>query len=125
MPYKVTWKPNYVSFDYFGIVTSQDIIQSNQEVYGDERFDKLHWQLVSFDETESVQFEPANIRLIAYMDQAAARSNPKITVAFVGKTKILEEVATAYAETNIEPVWSIIQFDSREEAVSYINQDEA
>lgn len=125
MPYRITWNPDFVTFDYFGHVTSQDIIESNEKVYGDSRFDQLHWELVCFDETESVSFKSANVRLIAYMDQAAAKCNSKITIAFVGKTAILKEVAEAYANTGIEPVWPVIQFDDREEAISYITQKEA
>ncbi len=122
MPYKITWEPTYVSFDYHGEVSSEDIIESNKEVYGDPRFDQIRWELVSFDETESITFTNANIRLIAYMDQAAARSNPHISVAFVGKTKILQEVEDAYSNTGVEPIWPLLHFDNREEAIAYITQ---
>lgn len=124
MPYDIIWNAHFVTFNYHGHVTSQDLIESNQEVYGDPRFDLLHWELVCFDETESVSFNPANVRLIAYMDQAAAKSNSKITIAFVGKTKIIEEVEAAYSNTGVEPAWALIHFDNREEAISYITQND-
>ena len=124
MPYKINWKPSYVSFDYFGAVSSEDIIESNKEVYGDERFDTLRWELVSFDETETVAFKTANVRLIAYMDEAAARSNPRISVAFVGKTDILKQVEDAYAATGAKPTWPVLHFDSREEAIAHIIESE-
>lgn len=125
MPYDITWGDSYVSFEYYGAVTSRDIVASNQEVYGDERFDELRWELVSFDRTESVEFDPANIRLIAYMDQAAALSNPRITVAFIGKTEIIKEVETAYSKIGVESSWATLHFDTRQEAVAYITQDES
>jgi hypothetical protein len=124
MPYKIHWKPNYVSFDYFGEVTSEDIIESNKRVYGDSRFDELRWELVSFDDTGTVDFKTTNVRLIAYMDQAAARSNPHITVAFIGKTEILKEVQAAYAKTNMESAWPVIHFDSQAEAIAHIAKHE-
>lgn len=124
MPYQITWNHNYVAFDYYGRVTDEDIIESNKEVYGDVRFDELRWELVSFDRTESVAFKESNIRLIAYMDKAAARSNPRITVAFVGKTEILNDVQEAYANTQADPVWPVVHFESRKDAVAYINQDD-
>ncbi|MDQ8181545.1 hypothetical protein [Pelagicoccus sp. SDUM812005] len=122
MPYKIIWNSSYVCFDYYGKVTSEDIVESNKEVYGDPRFDELRWELVSFDETESVAFKPANVRLIAYMDEAAARSNPYISVAFIGKTSILKEVEEAYANTGAKPTWPVFSFESREEALEYITQ---
>lgn len=124
MPYRITWNPKYVVFEDLGIVTSEDIIESNKQVYGDERFDELSWELVSFDEADSVSFIPSNIRLVAYMDKAAARSNPKITVAFVGESQILEDIEKAYADVLAHTSWPVIRFDSADEAVAYITQAE-
>lgn len=122
MPYKINWETRYVSFEYFGVVTSEDIISSNQQVYGDSRFDSLRWQLVSFDKTESIAFKTSDIRLIAYMDKAASHTNPNITVAFVGKTKILEEVAAEYDAVSTSTNWPLLHFESCEEAISYFHQ---
>ncbi|MDQ8187125.1 hypothetical protein [Pelagicoccus sp. SDUM812002] len=124
MPYRINWKSSYVLFEYFGKVTCADIVESNKEVYGDERFDDLRWELVSFDEAESVAFKENSIRLIAYMDQAAARSNPHITVAFQGTTKILKEVEVAYSNTGSKPTWPVVHFETREEALAYLTESE-
>lgn len=124
MPYTLFWKERYVVFEYFGEVSSDDLIASNQEVYGDERFDSLRWQVVLFDATETVAFNNTKIRLIAYMDQAAAQSNPHITIAFVGTSETLETVEAAYSVVSANPVWPLLRFDSREEAIAYISQSE-
>ncbi|MDQ8184233.1 hypothetical protein [Pelagicoccus sp. SDUM812002] len=120
MSYEINWNSNYVSFDYFGEVTPEDIVESNKEVYGDERFDDLRWELVSFDKADSVSFEPKQVRIIAYMDEAAAISNPRITVAFIGHTKILEAVEAAYETSRAQQCWAILHFESQEEALAHI-----
>ncbi|EDY83825.1 hypothetical protein VDG1235_3452 [Verrucomicrobiia bacterium DG1235] len=122
MPYRISWKPHYVIFQYYGCVTSEDIIESNKQVYGDPRFDDLRWELVNFDQTESVAFRPQDIRLIAFMDKAAAHSNPHITIAFVGKTEVLDEAVKAYDSAGAHPSWQTVHFDSEDEAIKYITQ---
>lgn len=122
MPYEIIWKSNYVFFDYSGDVTSEDIVESNKVVYGDPRFDDLSWELVSFDKAISINSKPSHVRLIAYMDNAAARCNPYISVAFIGNSKILQEVEAAYSTTNAEQTWPIVHFESREEAIAYISK---
>ncbi len=120
MSYEVKWKSNYVSFDYFGEVTSEDIVESNKEVYGDRRFDDIRWKLVSFDKTDSVSFKSIHVRLIAHMDEAAAISNPRISIAFIGHTEILGMVEAAYGNTKAKHSWPILRFEFQEEALDHI-----
>ena len=124
MPYTIKWERDYVLFEYFGEVSSEELIESNKVVYGDARFDDLRWELVYFDLADSVSFDERTIQYIAYMDLAAARSNPNVTVAFVGQTEILERIESLYAKTGSNPVWPIFRFDSCEEAIAYITQVE-
>lgn len=124
MPYQIKWNEDYVLFEYFGNVSSRELVESNEQVYGDPRFDTLRWELVYFDQAESVSMDERTIRLIAYMDQAAARSNPNITVAFVGKSEILQKIEELYQKTDSNPIWPLLRFDSCDEAIAYINQVE-
>ena len=123
MPFEIKWGKDYVLFEYFGKVSSLELVNSNKLVYGDERFDNLKWELVHFDRAESVSINEKDIRLIAYMDKAAARSNPHITVAFIGQTETLEQIEAQYKNAGSPPVWPLVRFDSYEDAVSYITQE--
>lgn len=124
MPYSIHWHDRAVVFAYSKTVTSQDLLLSNQEVYGDERFDRLRWQLVFFDEVEGVEFSPSDIKLIAYMDRGAAISNPNITVAFVGESALLDEVRKIYATHAKTPAWPVTIFQSRESAWDAVGQQQ-
>ncbi|MBK1880421.1 hypothetical protein [Pelagicoccus mobilis] len=124
MPFNVTWKKKFVLFEYFGDVSSSELIESNQDVYGDQRFDDLNWELVYFDKADSVELDERTIQFIAYMDLAASRSNPDIIVAFVGQTEVLDKIETLYSNIGKDPVWPVIRFDSCEEAIAYITQSE-
>lgn len=122
MPYRIIWDNRHVTFEYSGEVTSRDIIESNEKVYGDPRFDDLRWQLVLLDEVASVSYTQANVKLITYMDQGAALSNPRITVAFVGSSDLLRELEESYARAGAKPAWPVVRFDRRDQALEHIQQ---
>lgn len=123
MPYRITWKDKLIVFEYYGKVTSADIRESNQQAYGDSRFDSLKWELVLFDEAETVEFKESDIRLIAYMDKAAAQSNPYITVVFAGKSEAMEQIQELYSKMDSAAPWPVVSFDSYESAIAHISEN--
>ena len=48
MPYRIEWKDRGVRWIYTGVVTGQEALDSNYEIYSDERFDELKYELVDF-----------------------------------------------------------------------------
>lgn len=118
MSYRINWGKRYVIFEYYGDVTAHDILESNQIVYGDERFDSLRWELVCFDEAESISFEQVSIRIVAHMDHGAAISNPNITVIFVGTSETLNQVNRCYAQVDGPRKWPVKTCETREQAIA-------
>ena len=74
MSYKLHWDKRVVVFEYFGVVDSFDFLESNRDVYGDDRFDGLRFQVVLFDQVTEVNYSPKDVKKIAYLDMAAYRS---------------------------------------------------
>lgn len=120
MPYRLIWGKRHVLFNYSGNVTSADVIESNHLVYGDERFDNLRWQIVSFDAADSIDFSEEDVKRIAFMDHAAAQSNPRITVIFCGPPDLLQNAGITYAEATHENLWPILVVESEAEALETI-----
>ena len=113
MPYNIEWKNRIVVFDYSGIVTSQDILRSNQEAYGDMRFDQIHWEVVLFDSVERIEFLEKDVKKIAYLDMAAYRTNPNITVVFVGDSEIVRELFELYESIVQDRSWPAVLVENR------------
>lgn len=116
MPYNLHWRERVVTFEYFGDVTSLDILRSNENVYGDSRFDQLRWQLVFFDDVKSVKFVKQDIRRIAYCDKGAYMTNPEIQVLFVGASELVKEMAELYQSFSSERGWPTVYLQDREQA---------
>lgn len=124
MPYQLTWDDRLVLFDYYGEMTSQDILRSNRIVYGDSRFDRLRWQLVCVDRVNSVNFHKKDVQRIAYMDKAAALANARISVVFAGNSDLLQEIYSLYTKYIESDPWPVYYFESREAAMQYIKDSE-
>ena len=120
MPYSLKWFKTVVVFEYSGIVTSSDILASNQEVYGDYRFDELRWQVVYFDEVEDARYSEVDVKKIAFLDRAAFLSNPNITVLFVGDQSLLGELYASYARFQSEQGWQSFHIEDRAEVHRYL-----
>lgn len=118
MPYKLHWTSNCVEWTYYGSLTGAEIIESNNEIYGDSRFDDLHYQIVDLSNVESFGVSETNMKHMAHLDRAAARSNPHIKVAVIAPKGPVLEIADTYARHNTESPWQTAIFDTREEAIA-------
>lgn len=122
MPFRLEWKRAQVVFHYLGLVTSDDILSSNREVYGDARFDDLRWEVVLFDKVTRVEYTKNDVKMIAYLDRAAYRSNPNIMVLFVGDSELLENLHKEYAMYENEQFWPIFHMESRDGVWKHIDE---
>ena len=120
MPYKTEWTENGVWWTYSGIVTSKEALQSNLEIYGDSRFDRLTYQIADFSGAEALELTEGEVKKIAYLDRAAALSNPKIKVAIVAHLDLIKEMAQMYANYSETSPWQTKIFNTLQEARQWL-----
>ena len=53
MSYETIWEEKGIYWKYKGILTGDDLLQSNVAIYGDARFDKLRYQLIDMLDVET------------------------------------------------------------------------
>jgi hypothetical protein len=91
MPYQTRWEKEGVFWKYTGVVTDEDIINSNNEFYGDPRSEESNYQLVDGLDIEQLIISPPSVELLAATDYAAGLSLKPQKVAFVAvKADVLE-----------------------------------
>lgn len=120
MPYSTEWTDKGVQWIYTGIVTGTDMLRSNIEVYGDERFDDMRYQLVNFLNAESFDMTTEEVKEIAYRDKVAARSNPRVNVAVVATNDVIQALTRLYAEYSGSSPWKTELFETVEEAKKWL-----
>ena len=120
MPYSTEWKKKGVHWTFTGIVTGREILQVNLDAYGDKRFDDLRYQLVDFSEASSFDVTETEVKVIAFEDMAAARSNPRIKVALVAPQGIIRKLSEFYARQTDPSPWETKIFDTVKEAKQWL-----
>ena len=121
MPYSSEWKETVSYQTFTGIVTGRDILLADMDLYRDKRFDQLRYALFDFSGATSIDVSKKEMKEIAYVDRAAAISNPKITVVVITDNHdLMRELTNLYAEY-IEPSpWETVIFDTIEETKEYV-----
>ncbi|MCP4710660.1 MAG: hypothetical protein GY869_18705 [Planctomycetes bacterium] len=120
MPYTTEWKENGIWWTYSGVVSAKEVLECNLEIYGDDRFDNLAYQMVDLSQAERLELTEAQVKKIAYLDKAAARSNPNIQVALVSKMDLIKELLEMYARYSEESPWEIDIFETLAEARKWL-----
>jgi hypothetical protein len=120
MPYEVQWESRGVYWRFFGKVSGREVMQSNLEVYGDSRFEELKYQIADFLAIESLEMNPSEVKKIAYMDKAAANSNPQIRVALVANPDTLITHIDLHTDYAVYSPWETEVFETLEEARTWL-----
>ena len=120
MSYTISWTETGVIWTYTGLLTGSEIIESNDAIYGDARFDDLRYQIVDMSGVDSFQVSELEMRQMAHLDKAAARTNPHIRIAVVAPAGPAREVAEAYAKHSTDAIWKSETFNRMEEAQDWL-----
>ena len=120
MPYHIDWKDRGVYWTYTGIVTGTDLLQSNFDIYGDERFDQLTYQIVNLLEAESFEVTERQIQKMAHLDAAAAKTNTRIRVAVVARSRQAIQIQQWYAKNIPDGGWPTQLFETLEAAEEWV-----
>lgn len=124
MAYSYEWKEWGLHFRFTGRVTGREIHQGTRGLHGDARFDDLVCVVVDFSEAESFDVTEQEIKEIAYIDRAAAKSNPNLRMAIVAHQKIIKELSNFYAKHGESSPWEIRVFDTPQEAKKWLGLPE-
>ncbi len=122
MPYTTTWQAQGIVWTYSGILTGEELLNSNLEIFGDERFDDLRYQIVNLTSVEEVKVTENHMRKIAYLDMAASYTNPRIKVAVVTTDLEGQFLSNTYDKyTDGKSPWVTEVFATMEEAMEWVN----
>ena len=121
MSYTTEWEKNGVVWRYSDVVNGEELIKSNLEIYGDERFDIMKYQIVDLIDVNTFQVTRDEMLKMAAYDKAAALSNPRVKVAIVATIPAIKTLTELYEAANIESPWETRVFDSIADARAWVS----
>lgn len=120
MSYKIRWETNGALIKLSGTVKIDDFLESNNQFYGDPRFDTMQYQLVDGLDFDVIDISEEDIKVVSTLDKTASRWNREIKVAFILKDKIAIELANEYSKGLEGSGWQTAIFESEKEARNWI-----
>lgn len=96
MSYQNIWEKKGLHRTFTGKITGAEVLSSNLQAHGDERFDQLKYVLNDFTQIESFEVSEIDISIIAATDNAATLSNPGLKIAIVTTDEKLLSWANLY-----------------------------
>lgn len=116
MNYEIEWKDGNFIATFNGFVVFSDIIDVDNIMYGDKRFDKMKFQLLDFSDIESVEITRAQIKIISSLDRSSSIWNNNMKVAIVTNNKNLLELTEVYRKSLKGIDWLVETFSNIEDA---------
>ncbi len=121
MAYETHWEAEGVRWVYAGVMTDDDILRSNLEIYSDPRFESIRYQIADLRGVDRFDGSARAVRRLSRMDRDQATRNPGIRVAILADDALVRGIANVYAMSGAESPWETRVFKSEEEARRWLN----
>jgi len=105
-----------VTWTFWGIVTGEELLASNREVYGDRRFAEIRHQIVDLLRVERFDVTSDDMIRLAESDHTAALSNPSVRVAVAARNDSIRMLSLYYEAESSDSPWDQQIFDTLSEA---------
>ncbi len=95
--YSISWRSGYVICRMFGVVELLDVVNSNDDLTSDERFDDIKGMILDFSGVEVLQLTDMDIRIVAAMGKAAPNYNRRrLRVGYITDSEdIIQKISLA------------------------------
>jgi len=107
MSYEVNWEARGVMVRIFGNSRGRDLINAYNAVNKDERFDDARYEIVDCSDITESSISIEDMRQIAHLDRAAARSVPNLRLAIVSPHENTQALAHFYKSEADDISWDI------------------
>jgi hypothetical protein len=104
-----------------GIVTGEEVIEANKQIYNEENFEKQKYKIVDRTDCTKYQLYPENIEKIAEIDDEASRINPNLIIAVISTTPLQLGMTRMWQAYMKNDVFITKNFPDRTSADNWIN----
>ncbi len=106
MPYVLYWEKNGVCCTFSGRATGTELIQCNNDIYGNKRFDEIRYQLFDMMGVTEIAIEEEEVLIVVACDKAAALTNPAVKCALVAHNEIIHAFSSLYQKGIEKSPWT-------------------
>ena len=117
-----TYSKDGARFVLSGIITSQELIDLNTELYKQWDFPTYKFQIWEFRDVEDFLLSSDDMRMLANQDMLVSKKNPEMKVALVSKSSLVFGLCRMYEAFYGDGPWDTMVLKSLKEAEDWINK---
>ena len=123
MPYKIKWEDDGLVREFYGVVSSSEVLESDREFYENPRSDNAKYQITDFSNAQPGDVEDTDITKIAALDIGASVTLPNLKVAFVTSDQYVKTLCEKYIELSrvANETWQFKIFEDIESARRWVS----
>lgn len=122
MAYSIVWNGEGSISTYVGAVSLLEIQESNQELYDDQRFNRIRYSLFDFTLADFSTIESEETKYPAAQDRAISMSVENMKVALIAVESHSKSLCEAYIERSqrFGSTWQFGIFPTVKEALAWV-----
>jgi len=113
------WLDCNIIVTFFGEISYKDIMEANNVIFGDLRFDKMEYQIFDYSKIEGIDLKDDVSEIISRLDLASIIWNNRVKVATVTQDSYLRDLISVYNKKMKSSKWQAKTFDTIEDALKW------
>ena len=123
MPSTNTWEPDGLYRKFTGIISGEEILESNFELLLNPNFQTIKYVINDFTEVTGHSIETSHTKVYASTDEIASNSKVNLKVAIVVTLESLITLAKSYREEMIDNKFECDIFQTIEDARKWVSYE--
>jgi hypothetical protein len=119
MSYIMEWCDSDVYITFGASVEGEEIYRIDDIIYGDRRLEDMRFQLFDFSQTQNINLQISDMKVIGILDKRASHWNNRVKVAMVTTDNRLAELVEYYAGIMEDTNWQVKLFTTRSCALEW------
>lgn len=122
MTFNINWDKEGVYVKFRGLVTAQDLIDSNNYLMSNAKFDSINYQIFDFLDIEEFKVSSYDISIIGTMNKSQSEYNKDMMIAIISEDNNVKEIIKEYDQLLFGTNWISKGFSSVENARTWVNK---
>lgn len=119
MPARIEWIGNNCIIKYSGEIQYQDVIDINNQVIGDARFDDMKYAIVDYSDATSSAISDEERIIIIELIKSSMNWNKHLKAGIIATNDYFREISERQKKMFVLTPWKIKIFSSVEEALPW------
>ena len=124
MASKIIWEENGILVKHSGTVTNEEVMEINDIMYGDKRYESITYQIADYTEVTNNLLTAANAKVIGTLDRTSSVWNSKkMRLAVVTTDEKFVPIVKTYFKEFEKTDWEGRIFDTLEMAYDWVKSE--